>query len=57
MSPALRFGAYWLLFALVFLALQLVVADERPDGFGIAVMAVAALPVAALLSWKARRGR
>jgi uncharacterized membrane protein len=46
MSPGLRFGVYWVGFSVLFVALQLVVADERPDGFGVAVLIVAALVVA-----------
>lgn len=55
MSPRLRFGMYWLWFSAVFVALQLVIADERPDWFGVAVLVVAALPVAFLLRSLDRR--
>ncbi|MGH2919462.1 MAG: hypothetical protein ACRDLS_12830 [Solirubrobacteraceae bacterium] len=55
MSPAARFGAYWLGFTVLFIALQLVIADERPDWFGVAVLIVAALPVAFVLTLMERR--
>lgn len=55
MGPGTRFGVYWVGFSLLFVALQLVVADERPDWFGVAVLVVAALPVAFGLRWMERR--
>jgi len=55
MSPGIRFGVYWVGFSLLFVALQLVVADERPDGFGVAVLIVAALAVALGLGQIQRR--
>jgi len=55
MSPGMRFGAYWIGFAVLFVMLQLVIADERPDGFGVAVLIIGALPVAILLTWMESR--
>jgi hypothetical protein len=49
-----RIATFWAGFALLFLVLQLVIAQERPDAFGLAVLAVAALPVAAVVAWIAR---
>lgn len=54
-SMAARITIYWAGFALLFLVLQLVIAQERPDVFGLAVLAVAALPVAAVVAWVAAR--
>jgi len=54
-SPAIRFGAYWLGFSVLFVVLQLVIADERPDGFGVTVLVVFALAVAVGLRWIERR--
>lgn len=55
MTPGIRFTVYWLGFSALFVALQLVVADERPDWFGVAVLVIAALPVAVGLGWMQRR--
>lgn len=55
MSPGIRFGVYWVGFSLLFVALQLVIADERPDGFGVGVLVVAALAVALGLAQIQRR--
>lgn len=57
MSPGIRFAAYWIGFSLLFVALQLVVADERPDWFGVVVLVVAALPVAFGLRWMEQRNQ
>jgi hypothetical protein len=51
---AARVTIYWAGFALLFLVLQLVIAQERPDLFGLVVLAVAALPVAGVVAWIAR---
>jgi hypothetical protein len=55
MSQTGRFAAYWVGFALLFVLLQLVIAQERPDGFGLVVLAVFALPVAGVLTWLSAR--
>ncbi len=49
-STSTRFVAFWVGFAVLFVVLQLVIARERPDGFGIAVLALVALPAAAVLT-------
>jgi hypothetical protein len=53
-TMAARVTIYWAGFALLFLVLQLVIAQERPDLFGLVVLAVAALPVAGVVAWIAR---
>jgi hypothetical protein len=53
-AMAARVTIYWAGFALLFLVLQLVIAQERPDLFGLVVLAVAALPVAGVVAWIAR---
>ncbi len=57
MAPAARFAAHWLGCFALFVVLQLVIAGEGPDAFGLAVLAVCALPVAALLTRPGATGR
>jgi uncharacterized membrane protein len=54
-SVTRRIAAYWAGFAVLFLLLQLVIAQEQPDVFGLVVLAVAALPVAVVVARIARR--
>jgi uncharacterized membrane protein len=57
MTPGIRLAVYWLGFSVLFVALQLVFADERPDWFGVVVLVVAALPVALGLRWMEQRNQ
>jgi hypothetical protein len=55
MSPGIRFGVCCVGFSVLFVALQIVVADERPDWFGVTVLIGAAPAVASGLGRIQRR--
>ncbi|MCW2632554.1 MAG: hypothetical protein JWR88_1516 [Pseudonocardia sp.] len=52
-----RLALLWAVFTVFFVLCQLLIAKVVPDGFGLAVLAVGAVPVAALLNWRWQRAR
>ncbi|MDQ3577108.1 MAG: hypothetical protein M3443_05805 [Actinomycetota bacterium] len=56
-TMAARLAVYWLVFVGFFVLCQLLIARKVPDGLGVAVLLVAALPVAGVVTWRSRQGR
>lgn len=56
MSPTIRFAVYWAVFTLWFIVLQLVIAKEAPNAFGVAVIVAGALVTTTFVRWIEQRG-